>query len=143
MKKQYVHFSKKVSDSEDTSEFDTPPPKPIKPVSKKVDKVVMSNHEPKPKVATVKDLKSISIKPKKAPKQEETNSEAWTGMKLMSTETYKIKDVEELPERYSEVQYKLLKKTQFFDIVNRLKNEKLMELEAKLSNRKNGEEEPK
>jgi hypothetical protein len=42
--------------------------------------------------------------------------------------------VEELPEQFSEVQYKMLKKSQFFEIVNRLKNERIMELEAKLVN---------
>jgi hypothetical protein len=58
---------------------------------------------------------------------------------IHSADVWTDVDVEDLPERYSEVHYKLIKKAQFQDIVDRLKNEKILELETKLTKLKSEE----
>jgi chromosome segregation ATPase len=91
MKKQYVHFSQKVSESEDTSEIEISPPKAscmmnnktnsnkiAKPQPKKVEKRAVSPIKQKTKATTVKELKS-TVKIVKPTKNGSSNTEAWTG----------------------------------------------------------------
>ena len=63
-------------------------------------------------------------------------TDAWTGMfKHQKCFLFSslLSDVEELPDRFADVHYKLIKKSQFYDIVDRLKMEKKLEHEAKIN----------
>ncbi len=57
-----------------------------------------------------------------------------------STEMWTDADVEELPERYNEVHYRVMKKAQIQDIVDRIKTAKIIELESKLQKQQEGKE---